>query len=381
MKVFALVTFLSVSQRGASAISDRAQDPFIYSTAIDDFKGGFGTNAADAKWNYFEFGPYVGNDGIASTSKPKGGQLIVSPPGTGPAGKPAFTLTAPPSGGVPGDIDHVKWLVFANATSSAGYPGYDTAAGYVTSCEAQISGTMFGAAANPFGVNAADPSLGWAGAVNGDFETFMIFDFALTNDAVYALYERLPFGRSETRNYASFTALTRVASRNPGDRHVLKVSYDRSAKTVRWIVDKSEVYKIDRVGYYPPDRSSVLIDRGGVEEEVGQIRQLVCGVGTFTLMDGFVPSLGKGLVRLNQQEDYYIHPITGAPLEFVDDTSADNNRLFGQGAELIVDSVTVSSTKAGTKGSGNGNGNNGNGNANGNGNGPKRMDQTEEGSQ
>ncbi|GMK56420.1 hypothetical protein CspeluHIS016_0302600 [Cutaneotrichosporon spelunceum] len=341
MKAFALAAFLAVLQVSATSPSQPDKDPFVYSTVIDDFKRGFSASGADAKWSHFAFGPYIGDNGIANITRRKGGSLVVNAPGTGRAGTPAFTLTAPPNGSVPGDIDHVKWLVFANATSSAGYPGYDTAAGYVTSCEAEVGATVFGTETEKFGMSATDPALSWAGGVNGDFETFMIFDFALTNDAIYAFYERLPFGRSETHNYASFSALTPVASRSPGDMHALKVSYDRSAKTVSWFIGGREVYNINRIGHYPTDRTSVLVDRGGVEEEVGEMRQLVCGVGTFTLMDRFVPSLGKGLVRLNPQEGYYIHPITGAPLDFVDDASAESSRLFGQGAELVVDSVTV----------------------------------------
>jgi hypothetical protein len=348
-----LVALVPGTLAHAPTHAHRAKDPLVYTTVIDDFKGGFSANTADAKWNYFAFGPYVGNDGVATTSKPKGGRLTVTSP-AGAGGKPAFTLTAPPNGGLPGDLDHVKWLVFANATSSAGFPGYDTAPGYVTSCEAHVGGQVFGTEANPFGAGANDPSLGFVGAVNGDFETFMIFDFALTNDAVYALYERLPFGRSASHNYASFTALTRVASRRPGDMHALKVAYDRSARTVSWLVGGREVYKIERVGYYPPDRGSVVIDRGGEEEDVGEIRQLVCGFGTFTLMDGFVSSLGKSLVRLNPQDGYYVHPATGAQVEFADEASSEGSRLFGQGSELVVGSVTVSSAKAGGKGNGNG---------------------------
>lgn len=325
------------------------KDPFVYNTVIDDFKRDFKVNSADGKWNYFAFGSYIGNDGVASTSKPKGGVLKVVSPGKSASGEPAFTLTAPPNGGVPGDIEHVKWLVFANATSSAGYPGYDTAAGYVTSCEAAVGGRTYGTERQPFGKDesATDPNLAFVGAINGDFEKFMIFDFALTNDAVYALYERLPFGRSADHNYASFTALTRVASRKIGDVHDLKVSYDRSARTVKWYVGGREVYSISRVGYYPPNRASVAIDRGGVEEDVGELRQLVCGFGTFTLMDGYNAKLGKGLVRINSQAGYYVNPTNGSPLAFVDEASADSSRLFGQGTELTVSSVTVSSAKVG----------------------------------
>lgn len=355
----------------ASAVVGRPKDPLVYSTVIDDFKGGFSANTATSKWNYFNFGPYEGNDGVAVTNGNNnkdgrsGGLRIVSP-GKSPSGEPAFTLTAAPNGSIPGDIEHVKWLVFANHTSAAGFPGYDTAAGYVTSCETQrLGGRTYGTERQPFGPqeSATDPNLAWFGSINGDFEKFMIFDFALTNDAIYAFYERLPFGRTPEHNYASFSALTRVAKRHIGQEHDLKVSYDRSARTVTWYIGGREVYKITRIGHYPPNRDSVYIDRGGVEEDVGDLRQLVCGLGTFTLLDGFNPKLGKGLVKLNPQPEYYHSPSNQTkPLAFVDETSADSSRLFGQGAELTVSSIAVSSTKAKCRGSGNsGGGGKGNG--------------------
>lgn len=355
----ALIPFATATAIGKG--KGKGRDPLEYTTLIDDFKDGFSVDTATSKWNHFTFGSYVGKDGVATTTRRKGGMLKVVSPGKNPrTGEPAYTLSAPPDGPVSGDIDHVKFLVFANHTSSAGFPGYDTAPGYELSCEAKVGGRTFGTEGHPFGPDepANDLNLAFFGGVNGDFEKFMILDFAVTNDAIYAFYERLPFGRTPENHYASFSAAVYAGPRKVGQMHRLKVSYDRSAKIVKWFVDDREVWRITRIGYYPPHMESVYIDRGGVEEDVGDLRQLQCGFGTFTLLDGFNPKLGRGLVRLVPQEGYYLNPLAhNSTFGFVDDASTESSRLFGQGAELTVSWVTVSSTKVGKKkGKGNGKG-------------------------
>jgi hypothetical protein len=157
-------------------------DPLAYTTVIDDFSAGLEVGTANAKWNYFTFGPFVGNDGVATKLDTKGagnnkhkdkfGGIEITAPGKNARGEPAYTLTVGQNASVPGDIEHVKYLVFANHSSSKGYPGYDTAAGYVTSCVTKIGGQTYGTEEQPFGgdVKATDPALAWFGSVTGDFE-------------------------------------------------------------------------------------------------------------------------------------------------------------------------------------------------------------------
>lgn len=209
-----------------------------------------------------------------------------------------------------------------------------------------MSGRTFGTGGHPFGgavANAQDDTRLAAVAMNAvDFESFMVFDFLLTNERVYALYERLPFGRSEANNYASFTFQIPVAARAPGDDHNLKVAYDRTAGTVRWLIGEEEVFRVDQIGRLI-DRQYMLLDRGGVEEVVSP-RQLNCGMGTFTLIDGHGPT-DTGLVKLSNAPDYYFSPPIGAPSPeaFVDGASLAESRLFGQGAELRLRQFVVSS--------------------------------------
>jgi hypothetical protein len=76
-------------------------------------------------------------------------------------------------------------------------------------------------------------------------------------------------------------------------------------------------------------------------------RQLAGGMGLLNLLDGSLPS-GEALVRLSEVEGTYFDTLEGepAPQVFVDDTSAEGSRLFGQGAELRMDYFTVESHQA-----------------------------------
>jgi hypothetical protein len=230
--------------------------------------------------------------------------------------------------------------------STAGYPGYDTAPGYVTSCEAQLGGTIHGTTAHPFGsiVSPTDPALAFTSLVTADFETSMIFDFVLTNDTIYALYERLPYGRTAGNDYASFTHLISVAPRSAVDIHKLKISYDRSGKRVSWHVEGRKVFEVSRLGFILPDRDFVVIDRGGTEQDASLLRQLVCGIGTFTLLDAYNREAKQALVRLVDSPSAYYHSPenASAPPTFFDETSKRPNRLFGQGATLHVRNVIIS---------------------------------------
>lgn len=159
-----------------------------------------------------------------------------------------------------------------------------------------------------------------------------MFEFTLTNDAVYAMYERLPFARTPDNHYASFTYLVRVADRVPEDWHDMRITYDRCRRSVTWHLEDEEVFKVDKIGHYlgPEQLGDLVIDRGGVEEEVPELRQMTCGFGSFSLMDSTVD--GKpGLVRLVETEGYYVRP----------DEFLDGDRLIGQGTKLEVASVTV----------------------------------------
>lgn len=320
-----------------------------YRIVWDDFKNGFRANGPlndqpDAKWFYFSAGPiFTGNDGVESTLH--NDLFVVS--------DPYFTSTLGQEGsadnpfGLPGGLDHVKWLVYMNHLSSSGVPGFDAMPGFELACESWISGRTFGTENHPFGDSVDNPNddlrLG-APAMNAiDLESWMVFDFFLTNERIYAFYERLPFGRgAELGNYAAFSFMIPVSERNPNEMHHLKIAYDKSAGTVRWLVDDEEVYRVDQIGYLI-DRQYMTIDHGGTEPAVPvSPNQLNCGMGTFTLLDGSLPS-GEALVRLSTANNFYFDTNFGEPVPqtFVDENSFPGSRLFNQGVELQVSKYVI----------------------------------------
>jgi hypothetical protein len=336
--------------RGAAAAADE------YALVWDDFRRGFSVGAPDAKWFYFATGPFVGDDGIASTA-PAGG-LTVRARGTHPTtGKPAFTRTLGQEGaadnpaGLPGGVDHVKWLAYMNHLASSGFPGFDAVEGRELAIQAGFSGESFGTAGHPFRAAVSNPNddlrLAAAAMNTIDFDTFMVFDLFVTNQRIYAFYERLPFGRNQNGygNYAAFSYMIPVATRRPGEWHDLKIAYDRSAGTVRWLVNQREVFRVSKIGRRI-DPQYLTLDHGGEEADVAP-KQLDGGMGLFTLLDGFRPS-NQALVRLSSARGFYRNVGTGQPADpgtgyFLDETSAPGSRLFGQGAELRVRAVAVSS--------------------------------------
>lgn len=328
-----------------------AQAP--YRTEWDDFKGPFTVGEADSKWFYLVFGPYVADDGIAQT---RGGQLSVVSSGTNAeTGAPAFTKTIgqdSDNGGLPGGLDHAKWLVYMNHFSSNGYPGFDAVEGQRLACEATIGGRTYGTEDHPFPRNLVDDpndDLRLAAfALNTvDFETFMVFDFFITNETIYAFYERLPFGQTPDNYYASFSHQIPVAKRNPNQKHKLKIEYDRAEGTVRWYVNNKVVFKVDRLGFLL-DRKYLTLDHGGVQQPV-VMNQLNCGMGHFTLLDAYRPT-DVGLVKLGDVVGYY-DPDVGEPVpeQFYDEESELENRLWGQGAKITVKDYYISSTPRPTK--------------------------------
>ncbi|HLL05625.1 MAG TPA: DUF6081 family protein [Myxococcaceae bacterium] len=317
-----------------------------YSVPWDDFANGFSVGAPGSKWFYFSYGPFVGNDGVVS---PSAGGMYVSAAGSNPISRePAFTSTVAREevSGLPGALDHVKWLAYMNHQSTGGYPGFDAQWSHQLACSTSINGATYGTQFHPFGTSVANAQdeLRLANfAMNTiDFESFMVFDFMFTNERVYAIYERLPFGRTATNHYAAFTYAIPVATRTAWKNHQVKISYDRRESVVRWILDGVEVYSVRNVGYRL-SRQYMLIDHGGTEQLV-RMNQLNCGMGMFSLLDAASGST-PGLVRLSSTADFYYQPQVGAPqaLTFVDEASQQGSRLFGQGATFHVGTYSVAS--------------------------------------
>jgi hypothetical protein len=318
-----------------------------YHVVWDDFKHGWSANAPDARWFNFSVGPFVADDGVVTTSS-HGLSVVAS--GVDPiTHEPAFVKTMGQDTGSLSAFDHVKWLVVMNHRSSKDFLGFDAELGHELSCEAQISGQIFGTDAHPFGPAVADagadPRLGAVATSAFDPETFMIFNFLLTNERIYAFYEHPPFARDVYGDYAAFTYAVPVLERLPYDRHDLKIAYDKARGRVRWIVDDVEVFRVDAIGERI-DRQHMLLDRGG-DDMIFSPDQLDCAMGTFTFLDGHGPT-DRGLVQIDADAGTYFHPGLGEPfgMTFVDEQSALASRLFGQGAAMQVARYVVSSLPA-----------------------------------
>jgi hypothetical protein len=358
MKTTASMTGLTVAALlTVGGTSAEAQTP--YRITWDDFHSGISISSpsapdANAKWFYFNAGPaFVGNDGITSTG-PQGLRVVSS--GTNPTThEPAFTLTVGQEGsadnplGLPGGLDHVKWLVYTNHTASSGYPGFDLVAGQEFACEAWVGGQSFGTANQPFGSTVTDPAddirLASSAMNTIDFESFAVADFFLSNKAVYVLYERLPYGRGVQGNpadYAAYTFVQKVADRQPGDIHHVAIAFNRSAGTIRWLLEGQEVLSWNHIGHRMT-RGLMTLDHGGTEYDVSP-RQIACGIGSFSLLDAYRPS-EIGLAQLSNQPYFYFDPSVGSPVpeSFIDPMGLHQSRLFGQGAELDVRRLVVRS--------------------------------------
>ncbi|ARZ66354.1 DUF6081 family protein [Streptomyces sp. HU2014] len=313
-----------------------------------DFGEGFATSGPGARWYHSATGPYVGDDGVVTTGAHG---LRVDSSGVGENGTPAFVRTLAQERenghGLPGLLDHVKWLAYIQHQSSAGLPGFDAPPEGELVFEVQVSGRTYGTEGHPFGESVTDPEddLRLAStAVNAfDPETLLVVDFFLTNSRIYAFYERLPFARRQLGDYASFSYAIPVARRSPDQQHHLALHYDRSAGRVRWVADGEEVFRVERLGRRLASSRHLVLDHGGDETHIAP-RQLNGGMGMFSLLDGARPGqAGAALVRLSGTEDFYFAPAEGQPRPqtFLDDKSARASRLFGQGASLSVARYTV----------------------------------------
>jgi hypothetical protein len=287
----------------------------------DDFRQGFDlTNT----WALLEVpGFFIADDGITQTSN---NGLYVRASGTNPTtGRPAFTKSST------SDFDHVKWMADTQHLSSNFYPGYDAVPVKELSCNMWVRGQTFGTAANPFGAAVTNPNndLRLASfAMNTiDWETSMVFDVWITNNAIYPYYERLNL--TGTATYDAFSSVFPPVWRTPGDQDKVTVAYDRAAGIVRWLVDDQEVARVSQIGI-PAPGATTIIDHGGTPQ-LAAPRQLNCGMALFTLLDGGLPPSGQGLVNLAPPYTF--------PTSFIGGPT-----LFGQGAEMQVSRFEVDST-------------------------------------
>ncbi|XWV25352.1 putative fibril associated protein [Tupanvirus deep ocean] len=217
-----------------------------------------------------------------------------------------------------------------------------------------------------------------------DPNTWMVFDFFMSNTAIYAFYERLPFGKPDYNggnltplgDYAAFSNAIWVGRRsgvNPlNDFSRLAIGIHKGKGIVTWYLDGTPVFSINTIGYRAHDEYR-LLDHGGVETKV-DVESVRFGFGTFSLLDMAMPNnydrfrviniaeddpalreiAATALVQIDFTQNYrelYPNPITGQERMLVNpditfaytlNETPDNNRdvkLFGQGSILKVRSI------------------------------------------
>jgi Family of unknown function (DUF6081) len=338
-----ILTALAVSSSTGAARADAG-----YPIFWDDFRSPWDT---DPQWLPFIYGTYDADDGCG-VSTDRG--LMVTSCGVNPTtGLPAFRNTLDHLSGPLAPMDHAKWIVLMNHFSTSGAVGFDAVAGQELGCEAVISGQVFGTEAQPFGDAVMDPRadlrLGSVAISAFDADTFVIFNFVLTNELVYAFYERPAFARAPGTYDAAFQFAVPVMRRSPGDTHRLAITYDRAAGTARWLIEGIEVFRVDAIGSRLPDRSHMLIDHGGYDVIVSPA-QMDCAMAIFDFLDGYGPT-GRGLVQIDPDPDDYFDPRLGSParMTFVDPESLSTSRLFGQGAAMTVERFEMWSRPTGPR--------------------------------
>jgi hypothetical protein len=234
-----------------------------------------------------------------------------------------------------GSLDHVKVLQYCTDPFVPGRKG-------ISKYTARVSVTHYGIDNHPFPADMItntqdDIRLAACGMNTADFTTMMVADFLLTNEGIYAIYERLPFARTPSDLYGAFTQAKRVGDRQPSDTHQLSIEYNKKIRTLSYYVEDERVLYITLIGFKSSDPGVVtLCDHGG-QETLAEPASFSYGFGCFTLLDmnDYHNPTGEGLVKLGDGEQTeYINP-TG----FWDEGSDPANRLFGQGSVLLVDSV------------------------------------------
>ncbi|MCX5008386.1 DUF6081 family protein [Streptomyces sp. NBC_00638] len=308
----------------------------------ETFQNGFSATGPDAAWHTQDVAGVPGGDGVAHASALG---LAVVPTGVNPrTGAPAFvSTTGQQADGGEGTRDHVKWTAMPNRTAGTGLPGFDVPATGALVCTTTLAVSTYGTEDHPFGAAVtdaqADPRLACGSMITADVESASIFGFFVTNTQVYANYERL---RIPGTTYAAYTYAVPVAQRAPGDVDMLRITLDRARSTVTWEVNGREVLSVDRIGHPVLDRAHQLLDHAGEPEDVSP-RQLITGIGMFTLLDGALDADGTGLVRIDSAPAHYVNPRSGAPWpqKFLDEQSISANRLWGQGVALNVRDVSV----------------------------------------
>lgn len=247
-----------------------------------------------------------------------------------------YTVTAP-SNPVGGAVEHVKMLQLSREVY---YPGNSHG---IVSVTARMGAQHYNMSEHPFPSSYVtnpqdDVRLGSCALNAVSLETFMVFDFMITNEGIYALYERLPFARSEDNYYRAFTQMKRLADRKPNEMHLLKIEYNAAWGVATWYVDGRQAVSVSSLGTVS-SKFKTMIDLGG-EDQVVHPNHLSFGWGCFTLLDAVdyhTYHSEVGLVDLCAGYDCGYE----TPESFYDEDYVGEYRLWGQGSAVSLGKIKI----------------------------------------
>lgn len=325
--------------------ADHQEYDLAYLTTFDEVDLG---PDVENDWNDFSNGKdFHASDGEVFTNR-KGISLVAK----------RFTLTYPPpdvdASAEPhptGFLDHLKrWIIrnsdyevppcgqiYVEACIAAKVIGVEDAAAPVGSLQTADGTTLdtFGSAVNN---PHADLRLGYAALTLTDFSSGLNAKVAFTNEAIWAIYEMLPFdqedGVAENGSRASFAGAFFMGQRNVArpnsDFAKVGIAYDKQ-KGLTWYLNGVPVHNEPRPGH-PPKHDHILYHVPGESHDV-EVECLRFGLGLFTMLDALPmetdkisPSQQQALVRLSPAA--YTSPVRpGREVSFVYNNSPWTARL------------------------------------------------------
>ncbi|SPN79320.1 Hypothetical protein BRZCDTV_276 [Brazilian cedratvirus IHUMI] len=301
----------------------------------------------------------------------------------------SFTRTDPQTtdGPVPfGTTDHVKFLALSEPIPAPLEGAQISATWVVNAQQTNVENNPF------YQLDSPDPNSDFRLAsfiLNFlDFSKLAIFDFALTNNTVYVIIERLPGLESVFGNYAAYEYAIPVyySKELCTEWHKYSISYNKCTGEVTWSIDEQPVFQITEIGRLLRPCNAFIFRKGrfvplknpefyktldfGGEEPVIPLTltTVQAGFGLFTILDAYLPRGRKctespfypPLVRLESARyrfgtsPFYKNPLTGGEAQFLYNSVLDPTgtfylptippqiRVFGQGARANVAQLTVS---------------------------------------
>lgn len=266
----------------------------LFTDNLEDFEAGPNTTF---QYYYFTNGVTLADDGVATYNDTKGCLNIDSSEFT-----LLWTVDVNTSFGV---FDHAKYIVFRNETFTLPTNGKEFVfEADIASIQTigNIPDSIQPGITNP----KSDPRIAVATLEAIDFSSWMLYAFGITDETLYAAYERLPYGKPSYGgagpDYHSFTHAIPLAKRNVDDPlndfRVVSIAVNKAEDYVRYLIDGVEYYRINNLGY-PISRQYRILDGGGPSTDANQ-SFINVGFGHLTILDAENPVRDTSLLQATE---------------------------------------------------------------------------------